>query len=114
VTEVVDGAALDQMAEMALAIYLGDAPQIVTIELQNVERLYMVKFDGYRMQIHKAGDRVILHTRNGADWTGRSAQRTRGVGCRRLHYLGEMLGCGGAVGLRGSYANISSSARSSV
>jgi bifunctional non-homologous end joining protein LigD len=33
--------------------------------------LYEVKFDGYRMQVHKVGERVILYTRNGADWTGR-------------------------------------------
>ena len=33
--------------------------------------LYEVKFDGYRMQIHKAGRIVTLYTRNGADWTER-------------------------------------------
>src|SRR5215475_9080544 len=33
--------------------------------------LYEVKFDGYRMQIHKADDRVVLYTRNGGDWTDR-------------------------------------------
>ena len=33
--------------------------------------LYEVKFDGYRMQVHKAGSHVALYTRNGADWTGR-------------------------------------------
>jgi bifunctional non-homologous end joining protein LigD len=33
--------------------------------------LYEVKFDGYRMQVHKAGERVTLFTRNGADWTDR-------------------------------------------
>jgi bifunctional non-homologous end joining protein LigD len=32
---------------------------------------YEVKFDGYRMQVHKAGERVMLFTRNGADWTER-------------------------------------------
>jgi bifunctional non-homologous end joining protein LigD len=33
---------------------------------------YEVKFDGYRMQIHKAEDRsVTLYTRNVADWTSR-------------------------------------------
>jgi bifunctional non-homologous end joining protein LigD len=31
--------------------------------------LYEVKFDGYRMQVHKAGDVVTLYTRKGADWT---------------------------------------------
>jgi len=33
--------------------------------------LYEVKFDGYRMQVHKAGGAVTLYTRNGADWTER-------------------------------------------
>jgi bifunctional non-homologous end joining protein LigD len=33
--------------------------------------LYEVKFDGYRMQVHKVGERVMLYTRNGADWTSR-------------------------------------------
>ena len=33
--------------------------------------LFEVKFDGYRLQVHKAGARVILYTRNGADWTYR-------------------------------------------
>ena len=32
---------------------------------------YEVKFDGYRMQVHKAGSAVTLYTRNGADWTER-------------------------------------------
>ena len=32
---------------------------------------YEVKFDGYRMQVHKAGQAVTLYTRNGADWTER-------------------------------------------
>jgi bifunctional non-homologous end joining protein LigD len=33
--------------------------------------LYEVKFDGYRMQAHKTGDRVTLFTRNGADGASR-------------------------------------------
>jgi bifunctional non-homologous end joining protein LigD len=32
---------------------------------------YEVKFDGYRMQIHKNGRSVTLYMRNGADWTER-------------------------------------------
>ena len=32
---------------------------------------YEVKFDGYRMQVHKAAGGVTLYTRNGADWTDR-------------------------------------------
>jgi bifunctional non-homologous end joining protein LigD len=33
--------------------------------------LYEVKFDGYRLQIHKDGAAVNLYTRRGADWTDR-------------------------------------------
>jgi bifunctional non-homologous end joining protein LigD len=33
--------------------------------------LYEVKFDGYRLQIHKVGSAVTLFTRRGADWTNR-------------------------------------------
>jgi bifunctional non-homologous end joining protein LigD len=33
--------------------------------------LYEVKFDGYRMQVHKADRTVTLYTRSGADWTER-------------------------------------------
>jgi ATP-dependent DNA ligase len=32
---------------------------------------YEVKFDGYRMQVHKAGRHVTLYTKNGVDWTER-------------------------------------------
>ena len=33
--------------------------------------LYEVKFDGYRMQIHKEGKQITLYTCRGADWTAR-------------------------------------------
>ena len=33
--------------------------------------LHEVKFDGYRMQIHKVGRKVTIFTRNGHDWTDR-------------------------------------------
>jgi len=32
---------------------------------------YEVKFDGCRLQVHKAGRSVTLYTKNGADWTDR-------------------------------------------
>jgi bifunctional non-homologous end joining protein LigD len=32
---------------------------------------YEVKFDGYRLQAHKAGSTVTLYTRKGRDWTER-------------------------------------------
>ena len=31
--------------------------------------LHEVKFDGYRMQIHKAGRKVTIFTCNGHDWS---------------------------------------------
>jgi bifunctional non-homologous end joining protein LigD len=36
--------------------------------------LHEVKFDGYRMQIHKVGRKVTLFTRRGHDWTVRFPQ----------------------------------------
>jgi bifunctional non-homologous end joining protein LigD len=35
--------------------------------------VHEVKFDGYRVQAHKAGSRVVLFSRNGHDFTGRFA-----------------------------------------
>jgi hypothetical protein len=33
--------------------------------------LHEVKFDGYRVQVHKVGSRVIIYSRNGHDFTER-------------------------------------------
>ncbi len=33
--------------------------------------IYEVKFDGWRAQLHKAGDDVVIFTRNGYDYTAR-------------------------------------------
>jgi bifunctional non-homologous end joining protein LigD len=47
--------------------------------------IYEVKFDGYRLQVHKTGDTVTLYTRRGADWTGRFpdlAASLRSLPCR--------------------------------
>jgi ATP-dependent DNA ligase len=33
--------------------------------------LHEVKFDGYRVQAHKAGSRVVIYSRNGQDFTER-------------------------------------------
>jgi ATP-dependent DNA ligase len=49
---------------------------------------YEVKLDGYRMQVHKAGRRITLYTRNGADWTERFP---------RLAASLTSLACGSAV-----------------
>ena len=34
-------------------------------------RLHEVKFDGYRVQLHKAGKDVVIFSRHGADFTSR-------------------------------------------
>jgi bifunctional non-homologous end joining protein LigD len=41
--------------------------------------LYEVKFDGYRMQVHKVGEHVTFYTRNGADWTSHLSQLAAGL-----------------------------------
>ena len=33
--------------------------------------LHAVKFDGYRVQAHKVGSRVVIYSRNGHDFTDR-------------------------------------------
>ena len=33
--------------------------------------LHEVKFDGYRIQVHKVGSRVVIYSRNGRDFTER-------------------------------------------
>lgn len=35
------------------------------------EWLHEIKYDGFRLIVHRDGDRVRLLTRNGFDWTGR-------------------------------------------
>jgi bifunctional non-homologous end joining protein LigD len=35
------------------------------------QRLHEVKFDGWRAQLHKAGDDATIYTRNGYDYTKR-------------------------------------------
>jgi ATP-dependent DNA ligase len=50
--------------------------------------IYEVKFDGYRIQIHKAGDAITLYTRNGADWTERFPRLAAGL---------TALPCGSAI-----------------
>jgi ATP-dependent DNA ligase len=35
------------------------------------ERIHEIKYDGFRLLVHRDGDRVRLLTRNGHDWSGR-------------------------------------------
>lgn len=41
--------------------------------------IHEIKHDGYRMQVHKTGDRVRLYTRRGFDWTDRYPRAAAGV-----------------------------------
>src|SRR5262245_54916453 len=41
---------------------------------------YEVKWDGYRLQAHKAGDQVRVYTRSGNDWTARFAPIVAALG----------------------------------
>jgi ATP-dependent DNA ligase len=46
-------------------------PTLVTEPPHGHDWVHEVKFDGYRMQVHKAGDRIRLFNRNGQDSTRR-------------------------------------------
>ena len=35
------------------------------------DRLHELKYDGFRLLVHREGDRVRLRTMNGHDWTDR-------------------------------------------
>ncbi|RUM11258.1 hypothetical protein EFB14_19295 [Rhizobium fabae] len=50
--------------ELALALLKANPPK-------GEQRLYEVKWDGYRLAIHKSGDDVRLITRGGHDWKHR-------------------------------------------
>jgi bifunctional non-homologous end joining protein LigD len=55
---------------------------------------YEVKWDGYRMQAIKCGDRVHLLSRNGAEFTRRFPEITRAVARlkqRTVHLDGELV-----------------------
>lgn len=40
---------------------------------------YEVKFDGYRLQLHKSGDQVVIFSKNGKDFTSRFRDIARAV-----------------------------------
>ena len=41
--------------------------------------VHEVKFDGYRLLAHRVGERVVLRTRGGFDWSGRYPRIVRSV-----------------------------------
>ena len=55
-----------------------------------------VKFGGFRIQLHKAGDEVRLSSRNGKDFTDRFPSITaavRGLGAKSAAIDGELVSC---------------------
>src|SRR5436190_23906704 len=50
------------------------APQLATLRTRlptGPAWLHEAKFDGYRLQLHKRDDAVVVYTRSGYDWTNR-------------------------------------------
>jgi bifunctional non-homologous end joining protein LigD len=72
-------------------------PQLAKLEDQPPEGadwLHEIKYDGYRIQARKAGDRVELTTRNGKNWTARYpviADAIRALGPGSLAIDGELV-----------------------
>jgi ATP-dependent DNA ligase len=59
--------------------------------------VYEIKHDGYRLMVRKAGDRVRIYTRRGADWTARYpliADAARALKARSALLDGEGVICG--------------------
>jgi bifunctional non-homologous end joining protein LigD len=59
--------------------------------------VYEIKHDGYRLMVRKAGDRVRIYTRRGADWTVRYpliADAARALKARSALLDGEGVICG--------------------
>jgi bifunctional non-homologous end joining protein LigD len=51
-------------------------PQLATLKSKapaGETWLHEIKYDGYRVQLHASGGRVVVYTRNGLDWTKRFA-----------------------------------------
>jgi bifunctional non-homologous end joining protein LigD len=58
--------------------------------------LHEVKFDGFRIQLHKAGDQVRLFSRNGKDFTERYPSivaAVLGLGAKSAAIDGELVSC---------------------
>ena len=61
------------------------------------EWLHEVKFDGFRIQLHKVGDEVRLFSRNGKDFTDRFPSIRRAVvslAAKEVVIDGELVSCG--------------------
>ena len=56
-----------------IAFIIPSAPVLQPEAPAGSQWIHEVKFDGWRMQLHKAGDRVVMFSRNGVDMTKRFA-----------------------------------------
>ena len=88
------------------ASYIRPVPHIVFIPIASPKLrpapptghdwLHEIKFDGFRIQLHKAGDDVRLYSRNGKDFTDRFPSITaavRGLGAKSAAIDGELVSC---------------------
>ena len=75
------------------------SPRLVKEPPTGPDWLHEVKFDGFRIQIHKAGDEVRLYSRNGKDFTDRFpavAAAALGLGAKKAVLDGELVVCDGS------------------
>jgi ATP-dependent DNA ligase len=64
--------------QLMLALNVGLLPHVTSVEIEQVEsqiddaiRLYEIKADGYRAQVHVKDKNVIVYSRSGYNWTDR-------------------------------------------
>jgi bifunctional non-homologous end joining protein LigD len=72
------------------------SPKLLPAPPTGPEWLHEVKFDGFRIQLHKAGDVVRLYSRNGKDFTARFpsiAAAVRRLGAKDAVIDGELVSC---------------------
>ena len=75
------------------------SPRLVKGPPTGPDWLHEVKFDGFRIQIHKAGDQVCLFSRNGKDFTERFpaiAAAARRLEAKKAVIDGELVVCDGS------------------
>ena len=75
------------------------SPRLVKAPPTGPDWLHEVKFDGFSIQIHKAGDEVCLFSRNGKDFTERFpaiAAAARRLEANKAVIDGELVVCDGS------------------
>jgi len=88
------------------ASYIGGVPRITFLPIASPKLrpapptgpdwLHEVKFDGFRIQLQKAGDQVRLFSRNGKDFTDRYPSIATAVlrlGAKSVAIDGELVSC---------------------